>query len=124
MTNLFPIEYGDYVDLEKMPNGRLKISLNAEGQTQLPVFDSIRDEHGIDFALLQIIEDHLCNGWELIAPEEIGALTSALIVSDEVERDTYGDLIACGMVYWNPQYAVMDEIAQLRQSGYVLFHPT
>ena len=69
----------------------------------------------------EILEDHLCTGWEEILPEELGALTSAMLICDDVERGDNGRIARVGCVYWNPCYAVMDEIAELRERSFVLF---
>ena len=115
------IERGAYVDLKKLGNGRLKISLTDEGRQAFEGFERIRDQFGIDAAIREILEDHLCSGWEEILPEELGALTSAMLITDDVERDNDGRIMRIGRVYWNPQYAVMDEIRELRERSFVLF---
>ena len=115
------IEHGTYVDLEKMPNGRLKIILTEDGREQFDEFEQIRDEFGIDEAIRELIEDHLCNGWQEVFPEEIGALTSALLLADDVERDDDGRITGIGRVYWNPAYQVTDEIQELRERSYAIF---
>lgn len=114
------IEHGTYVDLEKMPNGRLKISLTTTGRHGFDDFERIRDEHGIDEAIRQLLEDRLCGVWEEILPEEIGALTSAMLLSDDVERDDHGEITQIGRVYFNSYYAVMDEIQELRERSCVV----
>ena len=50
----------------------------------------------------------------MVPPEDIGALTAAPILSDEIVRDDDGRLTAAGRVYWYPDYAVRDEIEELR----------
>jgi len=37
--------------------------------------------------------------WEELQPEEIGALTQALIITDCASRDDYGELVEVGNVY-------------------------
>lgn len=113
--------HGQYVDLEKTGSGDLRILLNATGRTEFELIGEIREKLGIDAALVELLEDHLCNGWELLRPEEIGALTSALLFSDEVDRDDFGEVRAVGRVFWNPDYAVCDEVEQLRDKHVVVF---
>lgn len=115
------IERGTYVDLEKTPDATLKISLTDEGRHAIDEFERIRAELGIDAAVREILEDHLCGVWEEVFPEEIGALTSAMLLSDDVERDDEGQVTRIGRVYWNANYAVMDEIRELRERSYVVF---
>ena len=54
-------------------------------------------------------------------PEEIGALTDAPILSDDIEYDDEGEVVRVGVVYWYPQYDVADPVAQLLASGSVEF---
>jgi hypothetical protein len=112
---------GEYVDLEKIESADLRILLNATGRSQFELIEEVRERLGIDAALVDLLEDHLCNGWDLLLPEEIGALTSALLLSDEVERDDVGEIRDVGRVYWNPDYAVCDEIEELREKHMVVF---
>jgi len=112
---------GEYVDLGKTENRDLEILLNSTGRREFAVIEEVRERLGIDAALVELLEDHFCNGWELVRPEEIGGLTSALLLSDEVDRDDVGEIRAVGRVYWNPDYAVCDEIEELREKQAVLF---
>jgi len=112
---------GEYVDLRKTENGDLQIRLNDTGRRDLAEFEGVRERLGIDAALVELLEDHLCNGWELVRPEEVGALTSALLLSDEVDRDDLGDIRGVGCVYWDPDYAVCDEVESLREKQVVVF---
>ena len=115
------IEHGTYVDLQKAPNGKLKISLTHDGRHALAEFEQIRDQHGIDAAIRELLEDHLCSSWEEILPEEIGALTSAMLLSDDVQRDDDGRITRIGRIYFNPNYQVKDEIRELRERSCVIF---
>lgn len=113
--------YGFYVDLRRTDEGDLAIILNENGQKEFEAIEEMRSAHGIDGALEILLEDHLGNGWKMVAPEEIGALTSSPILSDEVERDEEGELADVGRVYWFPEYQVCDEIEELRTKLVVVF---
>jgi len=115
------LDHGAYVNLEKTPSGKLEISLTQRGREEFKEFERLRDRFGIHQALLEVLADHLGSGWDVVRPEEIGALTSALILSDEVERDEEGQLVSVGYVYWNPRYQIDDEIEELGEKGFVLF---
>jgi hypothetical protein len=69
----------------------------------------------------EVFEHQLCNGWEWIRPEEIGALTDAPILSNTVKRDEDGKLVNCDRVYWFPDYAVESPIRTLYNDGKVVF---
>jgi hypothetical protein len=63
----------------------------------------------------------LCNGWTWVGAEQIGALTGAPILSDEVETNEDGDIIHCGVVYWFERYQVESPVQTLLEKGEVTF---
>lgn len=112
---------GYYVQLQETPDGNLHIVLNARGREEFDEIASVRKQYGIRAALAVLLEDHLMNGWELVPPRDLGALTAAPILSREIERDLHGTVIAAGRVFWYPDYAVLDEIEELRRHGFLEF---
>ncbi len=109
-----------YTEFEQLPNGNLRITLlpAAREDVQEIVANQQLDADG---KLAEVIEWQLGNGWELLSPESIGALTSAPILSEDVERDEHGDVITVGTTYWYRQYEVLDPVEQVLQHGYVDF---
>lgn len=79
--------------------------------------ESLLDAKTIEEAL----EYHLCNGWEIITPEECGALTSGLIITDDATRDDNGQLTKLGRVYWDANYMVTSALEELQQGRVVEF---
>jgi hypothetical protein len=69
----------------------------------------------------EVLEHDLCNGWEEIQPEEVGALTSGMLLSNDVERDDSGNLVTIGNVFWDSRYAVKDAREELIRYGFVEF---
>jgi hypothetical protein len=116
-----PSDHGFYVDLRKTDDGNLQIALTKRGRTNFATIREERDRNGIHAALCALLEDHLCNGWEMVPPEDIGALTAAPILSDEIVRDEDGRVTEAGRVYWYPDYAVRDEITELRRNLVLVF---
>ena len=114
-------EHGFYVDLLKAEGGDLEIVLNENGQRHFEEVQEVRDRFGIEAALHAILEDHLGNGWEMVPPEDIGALTAAPILSEEVLRDDEGTIVEIGRVYWFPDYAVRDEIEEVHTKLVLVF---
>lgn len=100
------------VDIQKDKKGNLVLRLTTEGREDLtPEAD-----------LFDVLEYQRCNSsLEFLQPEEIGALTSSEILSDEVERDDQGTLLKVGAVYWYPDYAVSNPVEVLLQKGRVVF---
>ncbi len=89
-----------YIETRKYDNW-LELSLNNEGRNKLEDFDQekMTDEQ----IFLELFEYQLCNGWEKIEPENIGALTDSVILSDEM-----------GNIYWFPEYMILDYIEALK----------
>ena len=116
-----PVEHGFYVDLRKTTSGDLEIRLNRNGRRHFANIREQRDTLGINAALYALLEDHLCGGWEMVPPEDIGALTAAPILSDEISRDDQGSVTQAGRVYWYPDYQVRDEIDEIRRNHVLLF---
>ena len=114
MSAEYSREPGFYVDLRKAEDGNLEILLNRNGRRHFATIREERDTFGIHAALCALLEDHLCNGWEMVPPEDIGALTAAPILSDEIGKDEDGRVTEAGRVYWYPDYQVRDEIEELR----------
>ena len=108
------------VTLTKLPKC-LRISLTPAGREEL--MDKRNADGtwkaGTDSILADLLEDHLANGWEL--PEDIGALTSAPILSDSAQRDDQGKLTKIGDCYWFPDYAVTSELEEMLDKGFVNF---
>ena len=118
MPELF---HGTFVNLEKTDGGDLQILLNRNGQRVFDEIERIRGRPGIDATMRILLADFFKRQWCEVRPEEIGALTSALIISDEAHRDPDGTLLSVGHVYWNERYQVEDEIEELRKSGEIRF---
>jgi hypothetical protein len=114
-------DHGFYVDLEKTDDGNLHIALTKEGSAEFGTIVEERNKFGIHAALCTLLEDHLCNGWEMVPPEDIGALTTAPILSDDIRRDEDGNVAEVGRVFWYPDYAVRDEIEEIRRDLVLVF---
>ena len=111
-----------YIEIEKKEDG-IVLKLTDEGREELNALRFGVDGwvKGTNDILLDMLEDHLCNGWEMVPPEDIGALTSAPILSEEVVRDDYGTLVSVGKVYWFPNYQIECELETMLETGEVFF---
>ncbi len=73
-------------------------------------------------ALYELFEYIQANtSWELLRPEDIGALTSAPILGYDVTRDDMGDVQEVAEVYWFPNYAIEDEVEKILVEGAAFF---
>ena len=109
-----------FLALLKTRDGNLKMVLTPDGKSE--VAEMLQDDsRGTDAQLLDLLEYELCNGWSLVLPEEIGALTSAILLSDDVVRSDTGELEACAKVYIFDQYQVISPIQELHDKGYMVW---
>lgn len=79
--------------------------------------------------LVELLEQQLSNGWTVLYPDEIGALTDDfnLILSHDVERESETDRFfgICTAYTWeNGRYATDDYIEVLLRMGCLRFTPT
>src|SRR5260221_8843452 len=106
------------ITLTKTPEGNLRIGLTDEGRAQVADVQQMKDRHGIDFVLgFFLAHSGFESDWDWLQPEDIGALTSSPILSDDFDRDDYGNVTRVGRVYWNPRYQVEDDIQTLVENG-------
>ena len=109
---------GKYTEFEKQARG-LRIILLPEAREDVQAIAAA--DLDADSKLGEMIEWQLGNGWSWVRPEDIGALTDAPILSDDIEYDDHGGVVSVGVVYWYPHYDVSDPVAQLLANGYVDF---
>jgi hypothetical protein len=108
------------VELEEQ-DGDLIIKLLPEGREEITsALDQKANIDSDDF-FHRLLEHPLSNGWEMIRPEEIGALTSAPILANDLERNEDGELVRCGRVYWFPNYQIESPVQTLFEAGTVRF---
>lgn len=109
----------------KTDNGNLCITLLPEGRGCIK---ELREDHpnmSDDEIFLELAEYQLCNGWSLVAPEDIGALTGAMILSDDVGWNEEGKIVACGTVYSEIDfYQVRSTLSVLEAEGEVIWKGT
>lgn len=111
----------EFVEFVKAPAGMIIKLLDAGREFLQEQRDGMGWRRGTLYIFNDLIEWQLCNGWEVVPPEDIAALTSAPILSDDVERDDRGELQRVGALYWFPAYAVTCEIKELLANGTVFF---
>ena len=102
-------------------NGDLVISLTSVGKEAIEAAEADGQNIDAEAFMHDLFEWQTCNGWEWIAPEEVGALTSAPILSDSAERDDEGQLLTVGRVFWFPNYQVESPVRTLHERGAVTF---
>jgi hypothetical protein len=106
-----------YVNLKTLNNGDLEITPTAQAVEEAERFLAMSPMQ----ALEELFEDWLCNGWEFIAPEKIGALTDSPILTDEILYNDQGNIEYIGSIWWFPNYQVENEIETLLKESKVVF---
>lgn len=110
---------GKYVEFDTQTNGNLHITLLPEAREDVQEIAS--QQLTSDNKLAEVIEWHIGNGWSFVDPADIGALTEAPILSEDIDYDDHGNVQHVGAVYWYSEYEVKDPVAQLIENGFVDF---
>lgn len=108
-----------------LSDGFLKITADNESRNDLKQFyipDSGGIIHGYPKAEDYVIES-LHDNFYFVLPEQIGALTSAPIFTDDLDIDDDGKVAYVGDVFWYPNYMLIDPWEELKNKGYVVFEP-
>lgn len=64
------------------------------------------------------MEYQLCNGWQNIQPDTIGAMTdSEWILTEDAEQDDNGNYVSVGRVYWDDSYMIRSPVIELLTNG-------
>ena len=111
---------GKYTEFELQADGNLKIALLPEARQDVQEI-AASTEWDADTKLAEVLAWQLANGWTWVRPEDVGALTGAPILSEEVDTDEQGNITQVGTVYWYSDYQVVDPVTQLLENGSIVF---
>lgn len=92
------------LDFNKINSNTLRITITPMG---LEFIEESKDKPYMH-RLAELLEWHICNGWDWLSAQDLGALTCCdLILSDDVERDDTGNITSKPFtVYWFDNYQV------------------
>lgn len=107
-------ETGEYICLETTKYG-LKFTLTNEGRE----YAEELEERPYNEIFDELFEDHYSNGWELLYPGEVPALTDADMLTDNAVRDDMGELVSVDHFYYDEHYQVRSTVQSLRCEGVV-----
>jgi hypothetical protein len=111
---------GNYTNLELNKAGNLIITLTRQGKKFAK--ELLEQDSDADCKLQDLLEEHLTNGWEWILPEEIGALTEAPIISNDVIYDNEEcEVAGVNKCYAYVDYMIYDPIEELIKHNSVVF---
>lgn len=116
-NNVTFIEQEHSLRIELTPEGRGFIEELAfedpDGDYSLPPIEDI---------IFDLAEDIFCNSeYEIVRPEEVGALTGGLLIAKAMVRDDVtDDVVDTGVIYWDSEYMVRHATEELIDKGYYL----
>lgn len=107
------------ISAKPLENGNLEISVTDESERQ-EIADAIAGGDVSDNSMYDAFERLVANGYSWIAPEQIGALTSAPILSDS-PGDDQGNPDPNANYWWYPQYETRSPMEDLAETGKTIF---
>lgn len=106
-----------------LPNADLKVT--ADNATRAYIADAMRKERGYWTILSHIFEPYSCNG--SYTPFDAGdgdpfvGLTSAPCIAECMHIADDGKKSIEGRFWWHPDYAIINELEELRDKGRFVF---
>lgn len=117
-----------YVRTEKTPGGNLRLILLPEAREDLLELKRRMDDPAENFSTLdaeaEVLEHLIGNGFQYIEPKDVGALTDAPMISDDLEPnadDTGFQVTIGGSVYAFMLYESRSILDELAEKGAALF---
>lgn len=100
-------------------NGNLTLKMESEDGAVIQQFLSIwHDDH---LVLARLLEE-TNSKFQAVTPDQVGALTDAPMLTDEIEYKNEGDGIGIvGTVWWYPQYEHKSFMSELVKNKQVTF---
>lgn len=110
-----------YTTFDISPSGNLIIALTDAGKQWLA--ENEADYENDEELFIALNEDQLCNGFHLVNPDDIKALTSSLLISDEfIDEETTSEQHQHITVWYYDYYAVYSYVQDLKEQGYVVWN--
>jgi hypothetical protein len=105
-----------------LPNGDLKIMLEEhDDRDELQAMQERNDEHGFLAELLDYADWSTGGFLESVLPHQVGALTDAPLIAEDVEYDEEGKVLHTGWIWWFPSYETVSFAACLIATDSVIF---
>lgn len=102
-----------------LPNGDLEISFGDFDLAEIK--ERVSEGDTSDNLMYEMFEHVIANGLMWVAPEDIGALTSAPILSDGDVNDNGSLDFGGSNIWWYPNYAVTSPMQEIAETGKVVF---
>lgn len=99
-----------------LENGNLRIE-RSKGQAK-KMREFLTKCQDDEMFIWEFFEDELTNGFSLVAPEAIGALTEGTLISDNVINDETESLEGIN-IWWDTKYAIRGLGNEILEKGFV-----
>lgn len=108
---------------QELPNGDLEIKVDDETREEIRERMESGEISEVDILDIGGTSCMIGNGFEVVRPEEIGALTNALIIAYDAPRDDEGVIHPddSTKVWWDPNYQVRSLLQELVDKGEFIF---
>ena len=98
---------------------RIRLIANKSEKNEIR---EIRDKHGINSSLCDLLEPYTCNGWGLVFGDDIMQMSSCAIICEGETLEDDSTRILYGKSWTNHHnYQIVDEIEELLTKGYFDF---
>ena len=105
---------GRYVEFSFDQVGNLVMTPTADGIEEARELIDNNRQSDSDFT--EMIEDHLANGWQMVSASDIGAMTEALFITNDVDIDDQGDVTRIGDAWSNIyHYQISGEVHEFSE---------
>lgn len=114
-------QHFNYLDLEILDNGDLKIILNSEGEKEVEEEDINLDNFDHYFEDVRGNSEYMY--WWDLGDAGLG-MTNSPGITNAYWYDDNGNLVeneSGGYIYWYPNYMIKDFTEELKTKGYVIF---
>ena len=106
---------------KQLENGDLELSID---NNDCEAIIEMREEKSMADGdiFLDIFEKQFCNGYAMVLPENIGALTDGILISDTIiDEETTKEETDSAKIWHNPNYQIESEIDVLINYGKIIF---
>ena len=79
------------------------------------------NSNGSQFALHEILEDHLGNGWSLFTADQLAQMSETPIISEDGMINDNGDIVLNEKAWFYKDYMITNPVEKILENGFVDF---
>jgi len=114
------ITESNYLKIEELPDGSLKLTLTEDGREFLEESQA----NGWKNVWWELLEQTSCNGsYAATDANEVGGLTDSPMILNYKDTEDDGSVLLHddNKLWWYPEYQVIDEFKELLTEGFIIF---